>query len=249
MTDLITLDEIEQARAGLHPLVRRTPLVPFAAGPGEVGHEAILLKLENLQLTNSYKPRAAFHILSSLSPEERARGVVMASSGNFAQAFACAGRELGIGVVVVMMESASPYKIEAVRGYGSEVVFCENDYLARKPRMFEVARERGMLAIDTSEDRRVPIGHASVGMEILDEAPDVATVVVPCSSGGLIAGVASAVKLRRPGVRVIRVQPEGGAAVARSLEAGEPVTLDRWESMADGLSATRPGAFPFAHIQ
>jgi threonine dehydratase len=106
-----------------------------------------------------------------------------------------------------------------------------------------------MVVIDTSEDRRTSIGHASIGMEILDDMPDVSTVVVPCSSGGLISGVSSAVKLRNPKVRVVGVQPVGGAAVYRSLQAGRPVTLDHWESMADGLSATRPGDLPFAHIQ
>ncbi len=249
MTELTTLKEIEEARAGLPPDIRWTPLVPFSRNSAEVGNERLHLKLENLQVTGAYKPRAAFHILGSLTPEERESGVVMSSSGNFAQAFAYAGKRLGIPVVVVMMENMSPYKIEAIRGYGTEIVFCENRYSARKPMMEKVARERGMHVINTAEDRRVATGHAGIGMEILDDMPDVETVIVPCSSGGLIAGVASAIKLRSPGVRIVGVNPEGGAAIHRSLEAGEPVTLDRWESMADGLSATRPGDFPFAHIR
>ncbi len=249
MIELLTLKEIEEARASLPSDVRWTPLVPFSRDSAEVGNERLYLKLENLQVTGAYKPRAAFNILGSLTPEERARGVVMSSSGNFAQAFAYAGKRLGIPVVVVMMENMSPYKIEAIRGYGTEIVFCESNYSARKPMMEKVARERGMHLIDTSEDRRVAAGHAGIGMEILDDMPDVETVIVPCSSGGLIAGVASAIKLRSPGVRIVGVNPDGGAAIHRSLEAGEPVTLDRWESMADGLSATRPGDFPFAHIR
>lgn len=249
MVDLITLEEIDAARAGLPAEVRWTPLVPFSRSSAEVGAERLFLKLENLQVTGAYKPRAAFHLLGSLSAEERARGVVMSSSGNFAQAFAYAGKRLGIPVVVVMMKSTSPYKVEAVRGYGTEIVFCEDNYLARKPVMEKVARERGMVPINTAEDRRVPIGHAGVGMEILDDMPDAETVIVPCSTGGLISGVASAIKLRNPGVRVVGANPEGGAAVYHSLKAGEPTLLDRWESMADGLSATRPGDFPFAHIQ
>ncbi len=249
MADLITLDEIEQARKALPPDIRWTPLVPFSRTSAEIGSEQLYLKLENLQVTGAYKPRAAFHILGSLTSEDRRRGVVMSSSGNFAQAFAYAGKRLDIPVVVVMMGNMSPYKIEAIRGYGTEIVFCENNYLARKPMMEKVARERGMLLIDTSEDRRVAIGHAGIGIEILDDMPDVETVIVPTSSGGLIAGVASAIKLRNPNVRIVGVNPEGGAAVCESLRAGQPVTLDHWESMADGLSATRPGAFPFAHIQ
>ncbi|MEK6709377.1 MAG: pyridoxal-phosphate dependent enzyme [Nitrospinota bacterium] len=249
MAELITLQEIRDAREKLSPLVRRTPLVPFAAGPEEAGRERLFLKLENLQITGAYKPRAAFHILGSLTPAERARGVVMCSSGNFGQAFALAGRELGVRVAVVVMRRASPYKVDAVRRCGGEVVFCENDAQARKPKMHEVARERGMLAIDTTEDRRTPIGHGTVGLEILEDLPGLSAVVVPCSSGGLLAGVASAVKLSNPGVRVVGAQPVGAGAIYHSVRAGEPVTLDRWESMADGLSATRPGDFPFAHIQ
>lgn len=249
MKDLITLEEIEAARKGLPDDIRWTPLVPLSRDSAEVGEERLFLKLENLQVTGAYKPRAAFHILGSLSPDERRRGVVMSSSGNFAQAFAFAGKRMDIPVVVVMMENMSPYKIDAIRRYGTEIVFCENNYLARKPMMEKVARERGLLLIDTSEDRRVPVGHAGIGMEILDDMPEVETVIVPVSSGGLIAGVASAIKLRNPRVRVVGVNPEGGAAVYESLRAGEPVTLDHWESMADGLSATRPGAFPFAHVQ
>ncbi len=249
MTDLITLSEIEKARAKQPPEIRWTPMVPLSWDSGEVGAEQVHLKLENLQVTGAYKPRAAFYILGSLTPEERAQGIVMSSSGNFAQAFAYAGKRLGIPVVVVMMENANPYKIEAIRGYGTEIVFCENDYLAREPMMEKVARERGLLAINTAEDRRVSVGHSSIGMEILDDMPDVGTVIVPCSSGGLISGVASAIKLRSPSVRVVGVNPKGGAAIYHSLQANKPVSLDRWESMADGLSATRPGDFPFAHIQ
>ncbi len=249
MADLITLDEIEAARAGMPPEIRWTPLVPFSRDSSEVGAERLHLKLENLQVTGSYKPRAAFHILNSLTPAEKKQGVVMSSSGNFAQAFAFAGKRLGIPVVVVMMKSTSPYKVEAIRGYGTEIVFCEDSYAARRPVMEKVAGDRGLRAINTAEDRRVATGHAGIGMEIMDDMPDVDTVIVPCSSGGLIAGVASAVKLQNPNIRVVGVNPAGGAAIHESLQAGEPVTLERWESMADGLSATRPGDFPFAHIK
>jgi len=249
MAELITLQEIEDARARISPLLRWTPLTPFALRPEEAGRETLFLKQENLQITGAYKPRGAFHIVRSLSPEERARGVVMCSSGNFGQAFALAGREHGVKVAVVMMKKASPFKVEAVRRVGGEVVFSENDPMARKPMMRRVAEERGMIAIDASEDRRTPIGHASAGMEILDDMPGVDTIVCPCSSGGLIAGVASAAKLRNPKIRVVGAQPVGAAAIYHSLQAGKLVTMDHWDSMADGLSATRPSEFPFAHIQ
>ncbi|MBI4539722.1 MAG: pyridoxal-phosphate dependent enzyme [Gemmatimonadetes bacterium] len=245
----ITLEEIFAARERVRPFVRHTPVSPLSRDSGEVGHEKLFLKLDNLQVTGAYKPRAAFAVMTSLTPDERARGVVLTSSGNFAQAFAYAGAVLRIPVIVVMMDRASPYKVNATRGYGAEVVFCGNDALARQPTVERVARERGMTAIDSWEDARVATGHASLGLEILEDFPEVQTILVPVSSGGVAAGVATAVKLTRPEIRVIGVQPEHANAAYVSLRRGEPTTIDYWDSIADGLSAVRPGHFPFRHIQ
>lgn len=249
MTRLLTLHEIDQARSRLPGDVRRTPVVPLAAGPGEVGQEALYLKLENLQTTGAYKVRAAFHFLRSLTEEERARGVVLASSGNFGQGFAYAGKRLGVKVTVVTPERTSLFKAEAIQGYGAELVFCENDFLARAPKVEEVARERGIVPLDTMEDRRVAAGHGSIGLEIIEDVPDVDTVIVPVGSGGLIAGVASAIKLRAPHVRVVGAQPAAGAAMYRSLEAGRPLTIEDHETLADALWVMRTYAFPLSHVQ
>ena len=249
MTDLITLSEILGAREKLPADLRRTPFLPLARTAEELGHEALFLKLENLQVTGAYKPRAAFHILQSLTAGERKRGVVMPSSGNFAQGFAFAGSRLGAKVIVVMPENTSPLKVKATRGYGAEVVLCENDYSKRQPVVEEVARERGMIPIHIGTDRRVPIGHAGVGLEILEDLPTVDTIIVPVSSGGLISGLASAVKLQRPSVRVIGAQPAGAPAMYRSLQAGEPVKLDEWHTMADALTATQIYPFLFEHVK
>ncbi|MFQ5538977.1 MAG: threonine/serine dehydratase [Candidatus Binatia bacterium] len=246
---LVKLLEIRKARELLPPIIRRTPIIPFSRNSAEVGRETLFLKAENLQVTGAYKPRAAFTVINFLSPEERARGVVLSSSGNFAQAFAYAGACLGVPIVVVMMDRASPYKVEATRGYGAEVVFCGNDPLARQPKVAEIARARGMTEIDTWENPMVVAGHASIGLEILEDFPDVETILVPVSSGGLSAGVSTAVKLSRTDVKVIGVQPVKANAAYVSLQKGEPTTIDYWDTLADGLSAVRPGAVPFHHLQ
>ncbi|MFQ5521456.1 MAG: pyridoxal-phosphate dependent enzyme, partial [Candidatus Methylomirabilia bacterium] len=194
-------------------------------------------------------PRAAFTVINFQSPEERAKGVALSSSGNFAQGFAYAGACLGVPIVVVMMDRTSPYKVEATRGYGAEVVFCGNDPLSRQPKVAEIAQTRSLTEIDTWESHLVIAGHASIGLEIVEDLPDAETILVPVSSGGLAAGIATAVKLSRPDVKVIGVQPEKANAASVSLQRGEPTKIDYWDSMADGLSAVRPGAIPFQHLQ
>ena len=249
MDRLITLEAIRKARAALPPSVRRTPILPFSADSPEVGAENLFLKAENLQVTGAYKVRAAFTILNGLTPGERARGVVLTSSGNFAQAFGFAGAQLGVPIVVVMLDRTSAYKVEATRGYGAEVVFCGTDALARQPAVVEIAGERGMTAIDTWEDQRGTTGHASIGLEIAEQMPDVETVLVPVSSGGVAAGVSTAIKESLPGAKVIGVQPERANAAYVSLQKGAPTAIDYWDTIADGLSAVRPGESPFRHLQ
>ncbi len=246
---LVTFEDIRKAREALPSVIRRTPIIPFSRDSAEVGREKLFLKAENLQVTGAYKPRAAFTVINFLSPEERARGVVLSSSGNFAQAFAYAGVCFEVPIVVVMMDRASPYKVEAIRGYGAEVVFCGNDPLARQPKVAEIALARGMTEIDTWENHMVVAGHASIGLEILEDFPDVETILVPVSSGGLSAGVSTAVKLSRPDVKVIGVQPVKANAAYVSMQKGEPTTIDYWDTLADGLSAVRPGAVPFQHLK
>lgn len=249
MTDLITLAEIQTAHDQLPDIIRRTPVVPLAREAAEVGHEALFLKLENLQATGAYKVRAAFNMIRVLGPENLKHGLVLTSSGNFAQAFALAGRMFGVPIVVVMMDRTSPFKVEAARGYGAEVVFCGDDALARQPTAERLAADRGMTVIDTWEERPIPAGHGSIGLELLDQVPDVECVLAPVSSSGLIAGVATAIKESAPHVAVIGVQPERANAAYVSRQQGAPTAINYWDSMADGLSAVRPGAFPFAHVQ
>jgi len=247
MRPLVDLPTIERTRRGLPNFIRRTPLLPLARSSTEVGEERLFLKAENLQVTGAFKPRAAFAVMSALSDKDRSRGVVLTSSGNFAQAFALAGRHFNVPIVVVVLESTSPYKVEATRRYGAEVVFC-TDPLARQTVVEEIARSRGMSAIDTFEDPAIVAGHGSIGLEILEDCPSVETILVPVSTGGMAAGVATAVKETRSEVNVIGVQPERANAAYVSLKKGTPTAIDYWDTMADGLSARRPGEFPFRHI-
>lgn len=246
---LTSLSCIQEARDALPDFVRCTPALPLARDSMEIGRERLHLKCENLQVTGAYKIRAVCNVLRSLSPVARRKGVVLTSSGNFAQAFAYAGREMDVPICVVMLDATSAYKVDATRAHGAEVVLCGDDALARQPTVDRIAAERGMTAINTWEDTPIVAGHGSIGLEILEQCPEVEQVLVPVSSGGVAAGVATAVKLTRPDVKVIGVQPERANAAYVSLAAGEPTAIDYWDSIADGLSARRPGEFPFAHLQ
>ena len=247
--NLTKLHDIEEAREALPVAVRRTPIVPLAPEPCDTGCEKLFLKAECLQITGAYKVRAAFNVIRCLTQLERKQGIVLASSGNFAQAFAFAGAQLGVSVVVVMLDQTSSYKISATQGLGAEVVFCGRDALDRQPTVEKIAVDRGITAIDTWEYPPIIAGHGSIGLEVIDDIPDVEQILVPVSSGGVAAGVATAVKLSAPHVKVVGVQPEGANAYFLSRKAGKPVTLNCWDTIADGLSARFPGTFPFYHLQ
>ena len=246
---LTTLDDIKGARNALPSVVRRTPILPLAPESCDIGHEKLFLKAECLQVTGAYKVRAAFNVIRCLSEVERKRGIVLASSGNFAQAFAFAGAQLGVSVVVVMLDQTSSNKVLATQELGAEVVFCGRDALNRQPTVEAIAGDRGITSIDTWEYPPVIAGHGSIGLEIIEDAPEVEQILVPVSSGGVAAGIATAVKLSSPHIRIIGVQPEGANAYFLSRKAGKPVTLNHWDTIADGLSARFPGAYPFHHLQ
>ena len=244
----VTLEEIDRARRALPPVVRRTPLLPCPALEA-VAHGPVLLKAESLQVTGSYKPRASYTLLANLPAEQRRRGVIIPSSGNFAIGVAFMGKLLGIPVVAVMMEGCSPLKLEAVRALGAEVVQPPRDLAARAAAVAALERGRGLTVVRTFEDPLVMTGHASIGLEIGEDAPGLGTILVPVSSGGLVAGIATAAKALRPGVRVIGVQPEQADGAVRSFRAGKLVEIPTPTTLADALVSARPGAFPFRHIR
>ncbi len=249
MTELIQVSDIEAAAAALPSVIRRTPILPVARDSGEIGNERCFVKCENLQVTGAYKIRAAFTMLNALDAAARKKGVVLTSSGNFAQAFAYAGRTMGVPITVVMLDHTSAYKVAATQGHGGEVYFCGTDALERQPTVLALAADRGMTAIDTWEEPPITAGHGTIGLEIVRDFPDVQQVLVPVSSGGVAGGIATAVKECRPDVKMIGVQPERANAAYVSMQEGRPTTIDYWDSIADGLSAVRPGTFPFRHLQ
>lgn len=245
---MVTLEEIEAARQALPPVIVRTPVVRADALSEALG-ATVWLKAENLQVTGSYKARAAYIILNRLPEDRKRRGAAISSSGNFAAAFAYMGGLLGIPTVVVMMEKTSPYKVERTRRFGAEVVFCENRTQARFEMLDRLEQERGVTAIKTWDDANVIRGHGTIGLEIIEQVPDADMVLVPVSSGGLIAGVATAAKTMRPSVNVVGVQPEGSQAMYRSFHAGALCEVAEPSTICDALVAARPGALPFAHVQ
>lgn len=244
----ITLADIEVAREVLADIAVRTPmeesrwLSALAGGP-------VSLKCENLQRTGSFKIRGAYLRISRLSPEERAHGVVAASAGNHAQGVALAASTLGIRSTVFMPEGAPIPKEKATRGYGADVRFHGRyleDALAEARRF---ADETGAVLIHPFDHRDIVTGQGTAGLEVLEQAPDVRTVLVPTGGGGLLAGMAIAIKAARPDVRVVGVQAEGAAAYPGSLKAGGPVALESMTTMADGIAVGRPGDIPFAAVQ
>jgi threonine dehydratase len=209
----------------------------------------VLLKCENLQRTGSFKIRGAYVRLSRLSEEERARGVVAASAGNHAQGVALAAKMLGIKVTVFMPEGAPIPKVNATRGYGAEVRF-HGEYLTQALVAAQsFSDDTGAIFIHPFDHVDIVAGQGTAGLEILQQAPEAATVLVPTGGGGFIAGVAIAIKGLRPDIRVIGVQAEEAASYPESLRRGHPVALDKMTTMADGIAVARPGDVPFAAIQ
>src|SRR4051794_15916740 len=209
----------------------------------------VLLKCENLQRTGSFKIRGAYVRMSGLSPEERARGVVAASAGNHAQGVALAAKMLGIKATVFMPQGAPIPKLNATRGYGAEVIFHGAILDEALTRAIEYAEETGAVLIHPFDHADIVAGQGTAGLEILEQAPEAATVLVPTGGGGLLAGIATAVKGLRPDVRLVGVQAEEAAAYPESLRLGQPQPLEQMTTMADGIAVACPGDVPFASIQ
>jgi threonine dehydratase len=246
--DLPTLDDVRQARATLRGALVPTPLQTSATFSARVGRE-VLLKPECLQKAGSFKIRGAYTKISSLAPAERARGVITYSSGNHAQGVAYAARMVGVRAVIVMPENAIPAKVAATRGYGAEVVFAGLDSEARKKKAEELVREHGYTMVPPFDDFHVIAGQGTVALEILDERPDVATIVAPVGGGGLCAGVALAAKEAKPGLRVIGVEPEVCPDARDSLRSGQICTAASIDTLADGLRVRRIGERNFALLR
>ena len=244
ISETLSSEGLESARARISGAVHRTPLLRSSTFSDRVGLP-VYLKCENFQKTGAFKARGALNRLLTLSDEERARGVSTISAGNHAQAVAWAASAAGVASLVVMPEHASPTKVRASREYGAEVVL-HGDAAAAFVRVRELSEERGLTFVHPFDDEEVVAGHASCGLEILDDLPEVATVVVPVGGGGLSSAIAAAVAARGADVDVWGVEPEGAAAMHRSLEEGRAVHLGSVETIADGLAPPMAGALNHA---
>jgi threonine dehydratase len=245
---LVSLADVEAAAALIEGVVRHTPLEHSRALADRVGGD-VWLKCENLQRTGSFKIRGAYTRISRLTDDERARGVVAASAGNHAQGVALAAKLLGARATVFMPESAPLPKVAATRGYGAEIRLLGQTLTEPLVAAKEYAEETGAIFIHPFDHRDVIAGQGTVGLEVLEQCPDVATVVVSAGGGGVVSGIAAAVKGRRPDVRVVAVQAEAAAAFPPSLAAGCPVPLESMATMADGIAVAAPGDLTLAHVR
>ena len=242
--DLVNAADIDAAARTLSGVVVHTPLLP-ASFLGE----GIWLKPEMLQRGGAFKLRGAYNFLSRLDPKVRARGVVAPSSGNHAQAVALAAKLLGAPAIVVMPTNVTAAKRAGAERLGARVELAGTTTADRMARALEIASEEGATLVPPYDDPLIIAGQGTVGLEIVQDLPDVATVLVPVGGGGLSAGVAAAVKLHRPKARVIGVEPAGAPKLSRARKAGAPVRLDATSSIADGLLAVEIGHLTFAHHQ
>lgn len=245
---MLSFDDVFVARERIEEAVEHTPLERSHTFSQRTGAE-IHLKHELFQRTGAFKLRGATNRIATLSDTERSAGVVTASAGNHAQGVALAASRGGVDSTVVMPEHAPISKVEATRGYGATVVLHGSDYNEAQARAHEIEREQERTYLHAFDDRAVMAGQGTVGLEIMDDCPDVDTVVVPIGGGGLIAGVATAVKGIDPDVRVVGVQAQGAASAAKSFETGEIVELDTVDTIADGIATRRIGDKPFDVIQ
>ncbi|HEX2808333.1 MAG TPA: threonine ammonia-lyase [Kineosporiaceae bacterium] len=244
----VTIDDIRAAREVVRDVVRRTPLEPNRALGERVGGP-VFLKCENLQRAGSFKIRGAFTRMSRLSADERVRGVVAASAGNHAQGVALAAQILGISARIYMPLGAPLPKVQATLGYGAKIEFHGQtvDEALVAARAF--ADAEGAVLIHPFDHPDIVAGQGTVGLEIIEQCPDVETVLVCTGGGGLLAGIATAVRALRPRARLVGVQAEGAAAYPASLAAGHPVALAAMSTMADGIAIGRPGDVPFELIR
>jgi threonine dehydratase len=244
VSQLVSVSEINDARGRIAPVARVTPMLDGTAAAGR----PLFLKCENMQPGGAFKIRGAYNMVARLTDEQRRRGVITYSSGNHGQAMALAAQKLGAPAVVVMPTTAPSIKVDGARSFGAEIIFEGTTSSERRTRAEAEAAARGLTMVPPFDHEWIIAGQGTIGLEILEQCPDVAGVVVPIGGGGLAAGLSAAVKQTNPGVKVIGVEPAGAAKMRASLDAGHPVTLPSTATIADGLMPVRPGDLTFDHI-
>lgn len=244
----VTVDDIRMAARGIEGVAVRTPLqhVPQLSDAAGV---PVYLKLENLQPTGAFKLRGAWTFVRQLDAAARHRGVITYSSGNHGQAVAFAAQRVGARAVVVMPETAPATKVDGVKRWGGEVVVAGRTSEDRYRKALAMTQAEGLTMIPPYDHPAIIAGQGTTGLEIVEDLPEVAHVAVPVGGGGLIAGIATALRAVRPEARVTGVEPEGAAALYAALAAGHPVRLERTASIADGLLPLAVGTLTFAHVR
>ena len=240
---MISMELLRDARCVLSPVINLTPMIP---AKGFVPDCRFYLKADCLQKTGAFKLRGAYYKLSTLTDEEKARGVIACSAGNHAQGVAFAARDMGIPATICIPAGAPLSKIEATRSYGANVVLVPGVYDDAHAEAVRLRDEQGLTFIHPFDDERVMAGQGTIGLEIAEQLPDVDVVLVPIGGGGLIAGVASALRQLKPACRIIGVQAAGAASMADSLRAGHILTLPEVHTFADGIQVKTPGEKTFA---
>ena len=239
---MISMDMLRDAQRVLAPVINYTPVVPTK---GIVPGCDFYLKADCLQKTGAFKLRGAYYKIATLSDEEKARGVIACSAGNHAQGVAFAARDMGIKATICIPEGAPISKIEATRSYGANVVLVPGVYDDAYAEAVRLRDEKGLTFIHPFNDYHIMAGQGTIGLEILEQLPDVDVIFVPIGGGGLIAGLAYAVKNLKPDCRVVGVQAAGAPSMAESLKKGEIITLSSVDTVADGIKVKTPGDLTF----
>ncbi len=246
--EMLSLDAFEEASEVVSKVVRDTKLVYSEYFSNQTGNK-VYLKPENMQLTGAYKVRGAYYTISTLSDEERSKGLITASAGNHAQGVAYAAKAYGAKAVIVMPTTTPLIKVNRTKSYGAEVILYGDVYDEACAKALELAEEKGYTFIHPFDDLRVATGQGSIAMEIVRELPLVDYILVPIGGGGLATGVSTLAKLLNPKIKVIGVEPAGAACLKASIEAGKVVTLEGVNTIADGTAVKTPGQKLFPYLQ
>lgn len=244
----MTIDMIREAAACLEGVIKKTPLIYSDVFSTESNND-VYIKPENLQLTGAFKIRGAYNKLYHMSEAEKQRGIVAASAGNHAQGVAYAASKLGVKAVIVMPAQTPLIKVEATRNYGVEVVLHGDSYDDAYAKALEIQKERGSMMVHPFDDPLVIAGQGTIGLEILEELDEVAVVLVPIGGGGLVSGIATAIKALNPKVKVIGVEPEGAQTLNYSLTKNKVSDLKELSTIAEGVAVKRPGDTTFELVR
>jgi threonine dehydratase len=245
---MVTLSDVQAALGRIRDQIYLSPCARSETLSRVTGTNAFL-KLENLQMTGAYKERGALNKLLTMSAADRARGLIAASAGNHAQGVAYHGGRLGVTVTIVMPETTPIMKVANTRAHGARIVLCGGNYDEAYAEARRLEQAEGLTFVHPFDDPFVIAGQGTIGLEILDQVPDVDAVVVPVGGGGLVSGLGVALKERRPGVRLIGVEADVIPCMRAALSAGKPVTLDPATTLADGISVKRAGDLTFEHVR